>query len=148
MGQVVLPVSGAVYVDTNAVIYYVEKIEPYRSASVPLWDALNAGTQEVVTSDLTLLEVLVKPLRVGDVPLATLYRNLLLGTIGLTSLPIDRTTVEAAAAIRAAVGLKTPDAIQAATAILGKATLFLTNDPGFRRVSSLKVAVLSDIAAS
>jgi predicted nucleic acid-binding protein len=144
----VLPATGAIFVDTNTVIYYVEKIEPYRSASAPLWDALNAGTQEVLTSDLTLLEVLVKPLRAGDVPLATLYRNLLLGTIGLTSLPIDRNTLEAAAALRAAVGLKTPDAIHAATALLAKATLFLTNDPGFKKVSNLNVAVLADIAAS
>jgi predicted nucleic acid-binding protein len=135
-------------VDTNAVIYYVEKIEPYRSASTPLWDALRAGTQEIVTSDLTLLEVLVKPLHKGDVPLAALYRNLLLGTVGLTSLPIDRTTLEAAAGLRATLGLKTPDAIHAATALLAKATLFLTNDPGFRRASGLNVGVLADIAAS
>jgi hypothetical protein len=50
MGQLALPPSGSVYVDTNAVIYLVERIEPYLSASAPLWNALHAGTQQVVTS--------------------------------------------------------------------------------------------------
>jgi predicted nucleic acid-binding protein len=148
VGKIVLPASGVVYVDTNAVIYYVEKIEPYCSASTPLWDALDAGTQAVLTSDVTLLEVLVKPLRAGDISLATVYRNLLLGTTGLTSLPIDRTILEAAAGIRAAFGLKTPDAIHAATALHAKAAMLVTNDPGFKRVGGLNVAVLADIAAS
>jgi hypothetical protein len=44
MGQIVHPASGPVYVDTNAVIYAVEQIEPYRTASAPLWEALNAGS--------------------------------------------------------------------------------------------------------
>jgi predicted nucleic acid-binding protein len=52
-----------VYVDTSPVIYRVEQIEPYLTAAKPLWDALDAGQQQVVTSELTLLEVLVKPLR-------------------------------------------------------------------------------------
>ena len=148
MGQIVLPASGPVYVDTNAVIYFVEKIEPYRSASAPLWDALDAGTQEVITSDLTLLEVLVKPLKMGDIALAAVYRNLLLGTLGLTSLSIDRGILEAAAGIRAALGMKAPDAIHAATALAGKAAMFVTNDSRFKLVSGLNVAVLAEVAAS
>jgi predicted nucleic acid-binding protein len=148
VGQVALPGSGVVYVDTNAVIYFVEDIEPYRAASEPLWAALRAGAQEVVTSDLTLLEVLVKPLRVGDLAFVALYRNLLLATAGLTSMPIDRPILEAAAGLRATVGLKTPDAIHAATALQAHATLFVTNDPAFRRVPGLNVAVLAEVASS
>mgnify|MGYP007082012421 CR=1 FL=1 len=29
MGQMILPAEGSVYVDTNIIIYSVEKIEPY-----------------------------------------------------------------------------------------------------------------------
>jgi hypothetical protein len=56
MGQVSVPTSGTVYVDANAVIYRVERIEPYLTASAPLWDALDQGTFEVETSELTVLE--------------------------------------------------------------------------------------------
>src|SRR5579885_1807997 len=108
MGQLTLPSSGNVYVDTNAVIYRVERIEPYLAASAPLWDALDAGSASVVTSELTLLEVLVKPLRDGNTALASLYRTVLLGTAGFTCVPITRTILEAAAQLRAAHQLKTP----------------------------------------
>jgi predicted nucleic acid-binding protein len=148
MGQIVLPPAGLVYVDTNAVIYFVEKIEPYQTASAPLWDALNAGQPEIVTSELTLLEVLVKPLRDGNQALATFYRSLLLGTMGLTCVPIRRTILQGAAGIRAAHSLKTPNAIHAASALDIGCTLFVTNGSGFRRVSGLHVAVLSEVAAT
>jgi predicted nucleic acid-binding protein len=148
MGQITLPPSGTVYVDTNAVVYRVEQIEPYLTASAPLWDALDAGRVSIVTSELTLLEVLVKPLREGKTDLVSLYRTVLLGTVGLTCLPVSRPILESAAQLRAATNLKTPDAIHAATAQMHGSTLFVSNDGGFRRVASLAVAVLSDIVAS
>jgi predicted nucleic acid-binding protein len=146
VGQVVLPASGAVYVDTSAVIYRVEQIEPYFTAAAPLWDALDAQQQHVVTSELTLLEVLVKPLRDGNPALANLYRQVLLGTLGLDCLPVDRAVLESAAQLRAAHHLKTPDAIHAATALAHRCTLFVTNDTDFRRVPGLPVVVLGELA--
>src|SRR5262249_10392404 len=148
MGQLALPPSGAVYVDTNVVIYLVERIEPYLSASAPLWDALEAGTQTVVTSQLTLLEVLVKPLREGNAVVADLFRNILLSTAGLSCLPITRGILATAPQVRAQYNLKTPDAIHAATALDARSALFVTNDAAFRRVPGLNVAVLAEVTAS
>jgi predicted nucleic acid-binding protein len=148
MGQLTLPLSGTVYVDTNAVIYRVEQIEPNLTASANLWIALDAGLASVVTSELTLLEVLVKPLRDGNTTLASLYRTVLLGTAGLTSVPITRSILESAAQLRAAHQLKTPDAIHAATALALGSKSFISNDTGFRRVPGLPVVVLREIAAS
>jgi predicted nucleic acid-binding protein len=147
VGQLTLPASGVVYVDTSAVIYRVERIEPYLTVSLPLWDALDAGTQPVATSELTLLEVLVKPLRAGNTTLAALYRNVLLSTTGLTCLPVSRDVLESAANLRAAHALKTPDAIHAAAALRAGCVMFVTNDSTFRRVSGLNVEVLAEIAA-
>jgi predicted nucleic acid-binding protein len=136
-----------VYVDTSTVIYFIEHIEPYYSASLPLWDALDASQQAVVSSELTLLEVLVKPLRDGNHALVALFRHFLLTTAGLDCIPINRTTLESAAALRAGYSLKTPDAIHAACALDRGCTLFETNDVAFRKVPGLSVAVLSEIAA-
>jgi len=88
MGQLTLPLSGNVYVDTSAVIYRVERIEPYLTVSAPLWDALDAGLVSVVTSDLTLLEVLVKPLHDSNTALASLYRTFSWAQRGLTVCPL------------------------------------------------------------
>lgn len=36
MGQLTAPLSGVVYLDADAIIYAVEKIEPYHSLLLPL----------------------------------------------------------------------------------------------------------------
>jgi predicted nucleic acid-binding protein len=100
----------------------------------------------IQTSDLTLLESLIKPLRDGNTALAALYRRVLLNTVGIACLNITRSIVESAANIRALHGLKTADALHAATAIEAKSSLFVTNDATFRRIADLPVAVLSEIA--
>ncbi len=53
MGALTLPASGSVYVDANAVIYAVEKIEPYASLLEPLWQAAKAECLQ--------LEVVIRP---------------------------------------------------------------------------------------
>ncbi len=145
MGTLTLPTSGAVYVDANILIYRVEAIEPYLTSMAPLWYALDAGTQAVVTSELSVLEVLVRPLQQGDAPLHALFTGVLYGTPGFTCLPITRPVLEHAAHLRATTRIKTPDAIHAATALLARCTLFITNDPAFRRVLGLPVTLLSDV---
>jgi len=148
MGQLSVPATGTIYVDANVITYRVERTEPYLTASTPLWDALDHGTVQVETSELTLLEVLVKPLKDGNAALVALFRTVLLGTAGLRCLPVSLRVLETAADLRARYGLKTPDAIHAATALLAGSVLFVTNDTGFRRVPGLPVVVLSEVAAS
>jgi predicted nucleic acid-binding protein len=50
-----------------------------------------------------------------------------------------------AALLRAAFGLSTPDAIQAATAMLGGADGFISNDAAFRCLKGFDVLVLDDL---
>lgn len=144
MGGLTLPDSGVVYLDTNSIIYSVERIEPYRSLLLPVWSAAQAGNFAIVTSDLTLHEVLVKPLKDGNSRLADGFRDLLLRTAEVRMLPITHAVLERAASLRATLNIKTPDAIHAATALLAGCRLFLTNDEGFRRVPGLALTMLKD----
>jgi predicted nucleic acid-binding protein len=50
-----------------------------------------------------------------------------------------------AAKLRAECSLKTPDALQAATALASKATAIISNDPAFKRVRDLEVLILDDL---
>lgn len=50
-----------------------------------------------------------------------------------------------AAEIRAAYGLRTPDAIQFATALQAGVTYFLTNDRGLRKFTEINVLVVNDL---
>ncbi len=69
MGTLTLAAHGPLYVDTNLIIYRVEHVQPYLSASMPLWDALRDGTHQVITSELSLLETIVKPIQLDNLTL-------------------------------------------------------------------------------
>lgn len=142
-----LPASGTVYLDADALIYTVERIAPYWTLLEPLWHAAQVGTFVVLSSELALLETLIKPLRDADTLLLAAYRTTLRGSRETRLVPIDAAVLERAAALRAVSAIKTPDAIHAATALVHASTLFVTNDPGYRRVPALPLAVLDDLLA-
>lgn len=48
------------------------------------------------------------------------------------------------ARLRAEHNLKTPDALQAATAFPSSATGLISNDPVFQRLENLEIAILDD----
>lgn len=144
MGGLALPEEGIVYLDANSIIYSVERIEPYRSVLQPLWEAAKAGRIKIATSDLTLLEVLVVPLRTGNRILEAGFRALLQHSSDVQLIAITHEVLTHAASLRANMNIKTPDAIHAATALLAGCVLFVTNDGAFRRVPGLPVTLLSE----
>ncbi len=147
MGPLSLSAGQLVYVDAQVVIYSVEQRGAWKPALEPLWAAYQAGTVDVVTSELSLLEVLVRPLREHDQPTAAAYRDALGGGLA-RMLPISPEVIERAARLRAAVrSLRTPDAIHAATAIQAGCVAFLSNDQGFRQVAGLPLVLLCDLAS-
>jgi len=148
MGSLTLPTSGTVYIDANCAIYAVEKIAPYDAVLAPLWHAAASGQVSVVSSELIVLEALVRPMRDNNARLEAAFRAFLFESAELQLSPVEFRIIEHATRIRAATGLKTPDAIHAATALASAAALFLTNDSGFRRIPELPVAVLSEVLAA
>ncbi len=145
MGALTLPTSGKVYLDANSIIYSVERIEPYRTLLDPLWQAAGLESFGIISSELTLLEVLVRPFKTGDRQLEAGFRALLQRSSDVSLIAVTRPVLEQAARLRATVGLKTPDAIHAATALRAGAALFITNDAAFRRVPGLPVVTLGDL---
>ncbi|MEG4851385.1 PIN domain-containing protein [Microcoleus sp. B5-D4] len=147
MGQLNLPSSATIYLDTQVIIYTVEANPNYYSLLQPLWVKFQTGEIELMTSELTLMETLVFPLKNANNILVSDYEQLLLSS-DIQLVPITQSVLRTAANLRANTHLKTPDAIHAATAISEGCTLFLTNDNGFRNVPHLSVVILSDVLAS
>ena len=143
MGALTLPDDGPIYLDANGFIYSVERVEPYRTLLAPMWRQAQAGVFNIVSSELALLETLVKPLREGNTVLEALFRRLF-DANEVSLIPATRALWEEAARLRAVTGLRTPDALHAATALRARCTLFVTNDGAFRRVTGLPVVVLDD----
>ena len=106
---------------------------------------LDDGVFEGVTSAVTLTEVLMKPIQAGDKALEKAYRELLLNTRHIEVVPISITIAEKAAGLRAAYNLRTPDAMQLATAIISRCQGFLTNDRKLLGVTDIAVWVLDDL---
>ena len=146
MGSLTLPASGEIYLDANMVIYAVEKIEPYASFLAPLWTVARLGQVSLITSELTWLETLTKPVRDGNTQLEALFRAFLTAR-EVRMIPATLPIWEEATKLRS-LGLKTPDALHAATALLSGCSLFLTNDVGFRRVSNLPLLILDTAIAA
>lgn len=145
MGRLVLPTSGSVYVDTPAVIYTADNHPTYAAVCAPIWQP---GTLDIISSELTLLEILVDPLRFGNLALAA-RREALWDQPNTRLLPITPTILREAAQLRADIpGLKTPDAIHAATALYHGCALFVTNDRGFQRIPNLPLVLLDEVLAA
>ena len=146
MEPLTLPTGGAVYIDANAIIYSVERVEPYRSLLAPMWEEAKAGRFTLASSELIVLETLIKPLQEGNARLEMLFRSIL-DAVEVSLMPATLATWEDAARIRAHTRLATPDALHAATALRAGCALFITNDTDFRRVEGLPVVVLDDLLA-
>ncbi len=73
--------SGPVGVDTAIFIYFIEEHSQFLPLLEPLFREVNSGRKELVTSALTLLEVLVVPYRSGDHLLAGRYGRVAASTL-------------------------------------------------------------------
>jgi predicted nucleic acid-binding protein len=116
-----------IFLDTNFFIYLIEGASPQASRARHLLRAFSARKDEILTSVMSLGEVLVMPLRAGDYALAQRYRQIF-HSPGMTVLPFEEQASEAFALLRAGGKIKPPDAIQLATAGTAGCDLFLTND--------------------
>jgi predicted nucleic acid-binding protein len=134
-----------VALDTSPFIYFSEENPTYFKVVEPFFEAVGRSEITVVTSIVTLLEVLVYPNRNGNAELAKIYRDLLFKTKDLRTMPVDQDIAEEAARLRAFHNIRTPDSIQIATAIIGKASFFLTNDKSLASLTNLKILVLDDL---
>jgi len=134
----------SLFLDTAPLIYFIEKNRRYHDIIKPVISQIDAFETEGLSSTITLLEVLVRPLRDGNKKLANKYKAILLSSNGLVTHEISHAISERAAILRAKHGLKTPDAIQLATATHHKADYFLTNDSALKKVKGMRVLVLDD----
>ena len=145
MGWIDLLKGKVVGFDTMPLIYYMEEHPIYLEIVDPFFDAIENGEFTVVTSTVTLLEVLVHPIRSGDTKLAQRYRDLLFNSKGLKTVPLSQEIAEEAARLRAISKIHTPDAIQMATAIKSDASFFLTNDIHLPSLPNLQMLKLNEL---
>ena len=92
-----------------------------------------------------MTELLVHPYRNNDINRVNTIYALTSTYPHLSWVPPTLALADQAARLRAKYGLRTPDAIQVATAISAGATGFVGNDNGFKRVTEVEILLLDDV---
>lgn len=111
----------------------------------PLFAWLERRGGSAVTSTITMVELLVHPYRKGDIDRVNLIYALTSSFPHLTWLPPTLAIADEAARLRARYNLRTPDAIQAATALAAGTRGLIANDTSFARIRELDVLLLDDL---
>jgi predicted nucleic acid-binding protein len=127
-------------------VYAVEGYPRFAQELRELFRAIDKGQLSAVTSELTLAEVLVKPLADHNDDLCRLYETTLWTSRGLSVLPVTRAILRGAAQLRASTNVRLPDAIHLATANAAGCDSFLTNDQQLQSRTTLRVVVISAAA--
>jgi predicted nucleic acid-binding protein len=131
------------FFDASALIYLIEGKEPFAGKVRKELATVTKKYPDLAAavSRLTCLECRVGPMKANDSATLASYDAFFART-DLAWVELTRDVVELAAAIRVKHGLRTPDALQAASCLqLGADHVFLSGDKAFKRVGGLNVRV-------
>lgn len=132
------------FFDASALIYLIEGTEPFAQRVRSQLVAVSETHADLgaAVSRLSWLECRVGPLKHGDATTLALF-DAFFARPDLMWVELSRDVVELATAIRVRHGLRTPDALQAASCLqLGPEHVLLTGDASFQRVQGLNVSLL------
>ena len=115
-----------IFWDTNLFIYLFEDYDPFSKRVRRLRRSMLERGDQLVTSTLTLGEILVKPLERGEEELARNYEQTIAAAAQV--LPFEMKAAVIYARLRSNRSLRAPDAIQLACAAATGVDLFITND--------------------
>jgi len=131
--------------DTMVFIYHFEENQIYSPLTFSIFESLEKGNIKGITSTLTLLEILVKPKKENNLLLTDRYKLLFETFPNLQVSPLNEYIADIASSLRAHYDINTPDAIQVATSLEQKADIFITNDATLKKISEIKVLLLSEM---
>lgn len=129
-------------IDTNVFIYYLNKNSSYYSRTVGIFTLLAEKQSILVTSIITLTELLSFK---ADESITTKLEREFVLIPNLQLIEINRAIAQNAAKIRRMYGFALVDSIQLATAVEHTAQVFITNDKKLQRFKGLKVLMLSSL---
>jgi len=131
-------------IDTPVFVYHIEQAPRWAPSADRVLRALADGQFSGVTSVITLLELAIRPLRLGRPEIADTYESLVQDIENLALVRIDQRVGRIGAELRTGHGLRTPDALQIAACLAHGATAFLTNDRRLRRVNEIEILLIEE----
>ena len=135
-----------VFWDTNLFIYLIEQNPQFGTAVLNMYHRMKRRGDALVTSSLTLGELLIKPIQSGDLALADRYRQLL-ERPAVEIIDFDARAAELYARTRLDKSIRPADAIQLSCAAVARVDLFITNDDRLSRKIIPGVSFISALTA-
>lgn len=121
-------IKGPIYFDTNVFIYAIEGHESHYQWLAELFEYIASKQMMVITSDLTLAECLVKPIKDNNEAAIEGFKHYLQSSESMQMCQITREILVRSAQVRSELNLKLPDAIHMATAIEHACQVFVSHD--------------------
>ena len=132
------------FLDTMIFVYALEDHPQYGALSAAILAHIEAGACDAITSALTLTELLTAPAQRSDITALHDYELFLSNFPHLQIVAFEAAHARTVARIRANSGLRTPDAIQLATAHSAGCDAVLTNDTQWRGKTETMTLILLD----
>ncbi len=128
--------------DSNIFIYLFDENPEFIKNCHLIFNLLDQGKLEAVTSIISVIEALSYPSTPSVLKaIQEGFKNI----SNLTVVEVGHGIGIEAAKIRREYGFRTPDAIQLATAKLSKANAYITTDHRLKNYKKLKVIILSEL---
>ena len=128
-----------VYLDSNVFIAAMENPGAHSDHAWWIINAVEEGHIIAVTSEITLAEVLVKPIELGEPDLVAAYEQMIVSSLNFEVLQVRRDILVDAAQIRARRNsIRLPDAIHIATALVSSCSRFVSDDQQLHFIDNLK----------
>jgi predicted nucleic acid-binding protein len=134
-------VSVLLFLDSNIVIYLVEKSAVWGGPALARFQQLQDAGEQFAVSELVRMECSVGPLSRGDSALLAEFEAFFHAS-NVEILPLTCAVCDRAAVIRAAHRIRTPDALNLAAAVEGGCGLFSTQDVALGRFPDVPVEAL------
>ena len=122
-----------IFFDTNVFIYLFEDYEPFSSLVDSISRRMIQRGDKLVTSSMTLGELLVKPTKMGQISLIEQYDRTIRSRAQV--IMFDSVVAWTYASLRATYSIRNADAIQLACAAHYGVDLFITNDQKLHKLN-------------
>ena len=132
-----------VFWDTNLFVYLFEDYKDLSKKTVALRRRMMERGDQLMTSALTLGEILVKPWQMGDQVTCRKYEDAV--KRAAVVIPFDVEAARVYASLRATSKLKAPDAVQLSCASSAGVDLFITNDDRLQREHVMGIQFISSL---
>lgn len=129
-----LRTADIVALDSMCFIYHFENHPQYSKLTQKLFELIEEGEIQGVTSVITVAEVFSNERVIADTKLAREYLTIFESWPGLTIVESTIDVAVEAGSIRNTYALRLPDAFQIAAGIVTNADLFITNDSHYSKV--------------